>query len=170
MVSILALVIPLITIFPVVYGYNVPWMPNRCVFITVFTIDIVFGNFAAVLGYSIWNAIKDAKGKILVVVVFAAAFIFVTVTSDYQPTEYTVAKMNKQLFDGQYQEYHDRTIAIFEELESYKGQDVEIDVCSTPEDVRNFYAFALSDNPGDRNNKAVAWVYGLNSIKNIRAE
>lgn len=169
-VSVLALAIPLITIFPVVYGYNVPWMPNRCVFVTIFSIDFVFGNLAAVMGYGVWSVLKENKTRISVAAAFGVLFLVFAITTEYQPTEYTVAKINKQLYDGQYQEYHDETLALFEELENCKGQDVEVDVCLTPEDIRNFYAFALSDNPEDRNNKTAAWAFGLNSIKNIRTE
>ncbi|MBE5829995.1 MAG: hypothetical protein E7305_11150 [Butyrivibrio sp.] len=169
-VSILALAIPFITIFPVVYGYNVAWIPNRCLFVTIFSIAVVYGNLAAVIGYAVWNALRETKGRVPTVIVFAIAFLILAVTTDYQPTEYTVAKINKQLFDRQYQEYHDKTIALYNDLENRKGEDVEVDVCLTPEDIRNFYAFFLSDNKDDRGNKAVSWAYGLNSIVNTRSE
>ncbi len=170
LVSVLALLLPFITIFPVVYGYNNPWMPNRCVFITIFVIDMVMGNLAVSIGALIGEMVMNRTvAKKVLAVVFAACFVMFAVTTQYQPWEYTVAKINKQLYDRQYQDYYADIRSMFEDFKNHQGEDVEIDVPTDPDGMRNFYCFFLveSDN---RINEAVAWANGLNSISNVNAE
>ena len=169
-VSFLAVIVPFITIFPVVYGYNVRWMPNRCVFITIFAIDLVFGNLAAVLGYSVWSAIRSSKLKVPAMALFTVLFAVLAITTQYQPWEYTVAKINKQLFDGQYQEYHREMVEMFEDFDNHQGEDLVLDVYTYPEGMRNFYAFFLDPNPEGRVNLAVSWAYGLGSVRTSRED
>lgn len=64
-VSILSAVSIAAVIFPVVLGYNVPWMPNRCVFILVITFILVFGNFGLFICESIQRIVQGNYSKLL---------------------------------------------------------------------------------------------------------
>lgn len=40
-VGLFSIIVPFIVIFPVVLGYNLPWIPNRCVFIVLISMAFV---------------------------------------------------------------------------------------------------------------------------------
>lgn len=169
LVSVLATGIIFVTVFPVVYGYNVPWMPNRCVFVTVFVIDMVLGNLALLLGMIVWSKIAERKPlRYSAIAIAAIAFAVLFFTTDYPPTEYKVAKINKKLYDGDYQEYYYETKELMEGLKNHKGEDVVIDVATYNDEIRDYYCFFLVEKDNTQVNQCVAWTYGLNSISNSR--
>ena len=166
--SLLGIAIPFITIFPVVYGYSAAWLPNRCVFITIFTVDLVFGNLAFILGSFGVAKLNDLKvNKVVYATVFALVFAVLAITNSYPPTEYTVAKINKQLYDRGYQEYYAYIRETFDELKNHQGEAVELSAPSNPDEMRNFYTFFLTDDPDNKINKGVAWAYGLKSVSRV---
>ena len=84
--------------------------------------------------------------------------------------EYIFLKMDKQLVMGEFQDNYARTKELFDSFADQKGTDVEVDVPTAPEDIRNFYCFFLTDDPGSSINEDVAKAFGLNSIINRREE
>lgn len=173
--SILMLLVPFITIFPVLFGYGANWMPNRCFFITIFTIDITLGNMAMVIGYGMWccinKIIDNVKIRNVILGIAAVAFMSLVVTNNFSPFDYNIAKINKQLWDGQYQQNYREVRELIDSFADLKGQDVIVDVPIKAEEIRNFYTFFLTEDPGAvKVNVAVAWRYDLKSICNSRTD
>jgi len=167
--GIMLFVTPVVTVFPVVVGYGVGWIPNRCFFILIIGMTVAFDNFALFTGWLMGNALKGHKRMSVLAVLFAIIFVNFIATS-YSPREYCIAKLNKQLYDREFQENYIETRKLIESFEDMKGQDVEVDVPTKPESIRNFYSFFLTDDPNGSINRDVAKAYGLNSITNLREE
>ncbi|MEE3495174.1 MAG: DUF6056 family protein [Butyrivibrio sp.] len=166
---IMLLVTPLVTVFPVVLGYGVGWIPNRCFFVMTVALTLALDNLALFVGWLIGRMLKGHKRMSVLTVLSAIIFVSFIATT-YSPREYCIAKLNKQLYDGEFQKNYADTKELIESFADKKGQDVEVDVPTEPESIRNFYTFFLPDDPDNVINKDVARAYGLNSIVNIREE
>ncbi|MBO4456786.1 MAG: hypothetical protein J5802_03635 [Butyrivibrio sp.] len=167
--SIMLFVAPFVTVFPVVLGYGLEWMPNRCFFIMVISMTAAFDNCAIYIGWLLGSVLKGHK-KMSVLAVLTAIIFVSFIATPFTVREYCVAKLNKQLFDGEFQKNYVETKELFDSFADKKGQDVEVDVPTDPESIRNFYSFFLLDDPDSSINSDVAKAYGLNSITNTREE
>ncbi|WP_292142058.1 DUF6056 family protein [Butyrivibrio sp.] len=161
-VSLASLVMPFITIFPVVLGYNVPWIPNRCLFITVTVMTLVYINLAVVFGNIIRLKAEKAKTVMGVLVVIA---ILLTVVSPYEYHRCITLKLNKYLYNGYIQDYYNEFLTMTSEFENQQNCDVIIDIPECPEALaQQYYPFYITDDPDNKFNQGVAWAYGLKSI------
>ena len=162
-VSILSLAVPAAVIFPVVLGYNVPWMPNRCVFILLITFVLIFGNLAMITGWWIVEAVSE-KNRILIMIM-AALLIFTTETvNGYSVSDYSSIKIFKGLCKGTIPNYYDEYVDMLHIISGGQGTDLILEPSDIPEAIENFYCFDLSEEPDERLNMAIAYIYHLNSI------
>ncbi len=161
-----ALLTPAVTIFPVVLGYRVPWIPNRCRLITTMMFIICLGNMALLIGDTLGDTLK--KNKNLCIVVLAVLAVVITFTSDLSPRSYRTVRVFKGLYDHTYQDNYNATRDLMDYLKDHQGEDLVVDVPTYPEIVEYYYSFYLLDTEDDRINRAVSWTYGLNSIKSSR--
>jgi hypothetical protein len=163
--SVLSIVAPAVSIFPVVFGYKTGWIPNRCVYILVVTIALCFGNLAVLIGTFIGKLPASAKHAVATIALILA--IVVSVLSDCGPISYKTVRIAKGLYDHMYQDSFNNTKDMSENFSSHQGEDVEIYVPYKPEDIEDYYCFFLSEDADDLMNKAVAWAYNLKSIRNV---
>ena len=167
--SAMLLFTPFVTVFPVLMGYGVGWMPNRCFYILIVVMDIALGNLALAVGALLSNLLKE-NAKKPVLIALAAVLLALFVTTPYNIREYIFLKMDKQLYLGEFQENYDKTKAMIDSFADMEGEDVELDVPTHPEEIRNFYCFYLTEDPTSNFNKDIAKAYGLKSIVNTRKE
>lgn len=167
--SAMLLFTPFVTIFPVLMGYGVEWMPNRCFYILIVIMDIALGNLALVIGALLSYLSKD-KAKKSAPVILAAALLILFITTPFNVREYIFLKMDKQLVTGEIRDNYSKTKDMIDGFADMQGQDVEVDVPTDPEEIRNFYCFFLTDDPNSSINADIARAYGLNSIVNTRKE
>lgn len=168
LVSLGAVFIPLVGIFPVVLGYNVPWMPNRCEFVVVTLIVLIFVNLAFVAGWWMIKIVSESNRKLMVVI--SVLLIFVTSSvNNYSIHDYTTIRICEELVDGTIPDYYGKYVNMLQRFKDAEEVDLRLDQSEIPEAIDNFYCFDLSDNPDNRTNQAIAYIYGLNSIaKNIQ--
>ncbi len=167
--SAMLLFTPFVTVFPVLMGYGVGWMPNRCFYILIVVMDIALGNLALAVGALLSDLLKE-KAQKPVLIALAAVLLALFVTTPYNIREYIFLKMDKQLYLGEFQENYDKTKAMIDSFADKEGEDVELDVPTHPEEIRNFYCFYLTEDPTSNFNKDIAKAYGLKSIVNTRKE
>ncbi|SFU87378.1 DUF6056 family protein [Butyrivibrio sp. INlla21] len=167
--SAMLLFTPFVTVFPVLMGYGVGWMPNRCFYILIVVMDIALGNLALAVGALLSDLLKE-KAQKPVLIALAAVLLALFVTTPYNIREYIFLKMDKQLYLGEFQENYDKTKAMIDSFADMEGEDVELDVPTHPEEIRNFYCFYLTEDPTSNFNKDIAKAYGLKSIVNTRKE
>ena len=115
------------------------------------------------------NLLKE-KAQKPVLIALAAVLLALFVTTPYNIREYIFLKMDKQLYLGEFQENYDKTKAMIDSFADMEGEDVELDVPTHPEEIRNFYCFYLTEDPTSNFNKDIAKAYGLKSIVNTRKE
>ena len=167
--SVMLLFTPFVTVFPVLMGYGVGWMPNRCFYILIVVMDFAFGNLALAVGALLSDILKENFKK-PALISLAAVLLVLFAATPYNIREYIFLKMDKQLVMGEFQENYKNTKAMLDGFADMEGEDVEVDVPLHPEEVRNFYCFYLTEDPTSDFNKDIAKAYGLNSIVNIRKE
>lgn len=161
-----ALFTPAVTIFPVVLGYRVPWIPNRCKLITTQMFIFCFGGLALILGIEI-GKVLEKKRSMAVIGLLTAALVLVII-SDLSPRSYRSVRIVKGLYDHTYQDNYSATRDLMDYLREHPGEDLAVDVPTYPEVVEYYYSFYLLDDEKDRINRAVSWAYDLNSIKSSR--
>lgn len=166
-VSVMALLTPFVTIFPVVLGYNLPWMPNRCVFIAFTAFALAFINLAMMIGSAFAHFVKKAGVLCALKVGLALIAIVLAVVSPFGIRSYKSVRHLKALIDHKYQDHYEMVRGILEELPEHEGEDVvlEVTVPTSPDEIENYYSFYLVDKD-NWINRAIAWSYGLNSISN----
>lgn len=167
--TLLSLPVPLLTIFPVCFGYNVAWMPNRCIFIMASTMSFIYGNFAFMVGWLIGERLKESRARIVALVlalVAAAEFVLFP----YSFRDMVIAKLDKQLVTGEIQEWYYNTKEIIESFEDLKGEDVVLDIPTYPEALRNYYCFFVLNGEDNLVNQGVAWAFDLKSIRSSRED
>lgn len=169
LLTLMLLVTPLVTSFPVIMGYSVGWMPNRCFYVFLIGMNLGLGNLALALGSLISYMVKDKAEKPALILLGAATLIIFAITP-YNIREYIFLKVDKQLYTGEIQDNYAKTKEMIEGFADKQGMDVEVDVPTYPEEVRNYYCFFLSDDPGSSINQDIAKAYGLNTIVNRREE
>ncbi len=164
--GILALAIPFVAVFPVVLGYNVQWIPNRCLYILTVCFSFCFADIALILGTFIGELLNNNRKRAVYILCILA--LVLAIIDNYSVRSYKAVRLLKGLYEGTYQEYYANTRALIENLENHKGEDVVVDVPDFPEYMDNYYCFYLKDDPNIFINSSVAWAYELNSIVNSR--
>ncbi|RKM54492.1 hypothetical protein D6853_13275 [Butyrivibrio sp. X503] len=167
--SVMLLFTPFVTVFPVLMGYSVGWMPNRCFYILIVVMDIALGNLALAVGALLSEKLKE-NAKKPVLIGLAAMLILLFIATPFNIREYIFLKMDKQLVMGEFQENYNNTKDMLDGFADMEGEDVEVDVPTHPEEIRNFYCFYLTEDPTSDFNKDIAKAYGLKSIVNTRKE
>ena len=162
--SIAAILTPLITIFPVVLGYKVPWIPNRCMYILYTVIAFTFGDMCLVIGSELVSFVKGHR--YFVAALMAVFALIVVLTSEFEPRSYRTARILKGLYDHTYQDSYNDTKELFDYFSKHEGEDIIVETAVMPEDVEYYSAFHLRGDATDRVNRAVAWKFGLKSVSN----
>lgn len=166
-ISMLLLITPMVTIFPVMLGYagNAD-MPNRVLFIINTVTVLVYANAAMTAGYWIAVFIKTKAVKpvwlmcplsILLLVFLVRVFI----VSDVRDT--VMVRTLKNLYHGKIQEYYAECKGIYEYIAESGETDVVIE--NYPQRVDDFGVFELYPDPNEWVNTCVAKYYYKNSVR-----
>lgn len=161
--------LPFIAIFPVVLGYNVPWIPNRCVYIALNAMALFWINLFFIIGTFIGERI-NSNGKAAVVIGLSIVSVIIVLAGDFSIRSYKSVRHIKNLYDGVYQSSYEDTKEILESLENLEGQDVVLDVTTDPNIIENYYSFYIPNETNTFINDAVAWKYNLSSVVSSRED
>jgi len=167
--GVFAIFSPFAVIFPVATGYNVPWMPPRCVFVGLFAFIYSSANLGIMLGAAINKAINQENRK-AVLALLALACILTNALSGFNVKSYKACQQVVQLYRHEFQDHYNETRAMIEDFANHQGEDLVVDVALNPDGIENYYSFFLLEEADGRINQGVAWAYGLNSITNIRED
>lgn len=166
-ISVLLLITPMVTIFPVMLGYggNAD-MPNRVLFIINTVTVLVYSNLAVVAGYWIAvfmkeKAVKPGGGLCPLAVLLFVFLVRVFFVSGVRDT--VMVQTLKNLYRGNIQEYYAECKEIYEYLAETDETDVVIE--NYPQPIENFGIFQLYSNPDEWVNTRVANYYNKNSVR-----
>lgn len=166
-VSIAALLIPFIIIYPAVLGYNLAWIPNRCVFVVVIAIALTFVNLAVVAGMWAMHAIEMSIGvagrSLIVLITLLLAFVTASL-DDFDSLSCIPRTLADAHSVGTVQNYYTAYLDMLDQFEAAEG-DLIVDPSLIPEPIDNLYCFQLSTDAESQTNSAIAHIYGLNSIR-----
>jgi hypothetical protein len=162
------LLLPFICAFPVVLGYGVPWIPDRCRYVFYVALALGFGNFCLILGHILGSFLGEKRN--ICAAVLLAVSVIILATSSFEIRSYRTVRVIKGLYDHVYQDNLKNTKETFEYLKAHKGEAVEVDVPLTSEEIEYAYTFYLTDDPTDRINRSVRWAFELESVRNVRGE
>lgn len=166
-ISLLLLITPMATIFPVMLGYGENAdIPNRVLFIVDTVVVMVFSNLAVVAGYwaAMFMKVKGIKPVWLMCPLAALLIIFllrVFIVSDVRDT--VMVKTLRNLYHGRIQEYYAECVEIYEYIAESNEPDVVLE--DFPERVEDFGAFQLYTDPDEWVNTCVANYYNKNSVR-----
>lgn len=165
-ISIAGIIAPFVVIFPAVLGYNVPWIPNRCVFIVIVVMSVAFSNLTLILSYHIMHAVTDTNRSLVAVITLMLAFVTAS-TNSYTSLDIMTRKLNDEINDGMIPDYYSSYMDMIHLFEASEGSDLRLNPAQVPAAIDNFYCFTLSDDYEDRTNSAISYFYHLNSVSLI---
>lgn len=158
--SLLFLGAPFITIFPVVLGYGVPWIPNRCVFVVTVMMTLTWGNLFFMIG-TLMPSVNIAK------ICFGMGVIVTLVVSFTNQSTYqdmAVLRLGYCTVNGQIPTYYQEFQQMLEYLETQEGEDVVLTEEYYPKRIEYMHGFRLYDSPDSPVNSSLSRIYGLNSL------
>lgn len=166
--SVLGLLTPLVTTYPLALANSGSGLPNRCEFIFDLALLLSLANMFCLIGcyLSCWCRNKNKNSRFLFGVLCLTA-LALNVVCNYDLKDNKTYQIAKQICDGSYAEYYNECAAFYTGLEEYPDEEqVQIPLSEFPDAKRvdNIYAFYLSDDSSDWINEAVAWYYGLGGI------
>ncbi len=157
-----ALIIPIVTVFPVVMGYsNTGYtFPVRVMFVFdfIFICSIIIGCF--LIGNLIEMEISDANKKIVLIMLVGLS-IFIVFEKSNNLEDYQPFIIVESLVDGSLEKTADDLINVFEQIENSDESDV---IVNNPSVLGWFNISPLSDNIEDWRNLAISKYYGKNSV------
>lgn len=164
-ISILAVGIGYVSVFPVVLGYGGTYFPNRCCFVLDTVLVISLCNLAIYAGCVLDRRADlhtDRRTQaVLLILLFAAVLLGPEKISDSALMAVAESKHN-----GTYRKYYEECVAVYDYLENCAEDDVVVEM---PEYIDNFECFYLADDGDAWVNVGLAQYYHKNSVKR-RAE
>ncbi|MCQ2548497.1 MAG: DUF6056 family protein [Lachnospiraceae bacterium] len=151
---------PLIAIFPVILGYGVPWIPQRCVFVVTVMMVLAWGNIFWMIGTLI-PSINIAKIGFGIGIIFTLVVIF---TNQATYKDMALLRLNYCLVKGQLPTYYREFQQMLEYLETREGEDVILTEEHYPKPIEYAFCFELYDDPDSSVNLSLSRVYGLKSL------
>lgn len=166
-ISLLLLITPIVTIFPVMLGYagNAD-MPNRVLFIINAVTVMVYANAVMVAGYWIaaFMKVKAVKPVWLLCplsILLLAFLVRVFIVSEVRDT--VMVGTLRQLYHGRVQDYYTECTRIYEYIAESSEADVVIE--NYPQRIDGFGIFELYPDPNEWVNTCVAEYYYKNSVR-----
>lgn len=159
-VSILGLLTPAVSVFPVVLGYNSSYLANRTLFVIEQSLVLSFVNVALVVGILIARYVGDVSKRVAGVCIGIVAVCFMALNG-YGIKDHEVLKTTMNVLNGVYSNYYKEC----GELESYfkqcKGEDVVMHPEDIPVPLENFSNLYLENSWV---NEGIADYYGMNTL------
>lgn len=160
-------IMPVVTCFPVYLAYASPNganFPNRCEFICILVITLVFMIMSILLGEFLKETryIKNYK-KLLVALIFLF-LIMPMLNESYKYSSTVIYRMYNNLAMDKFKKYHDSIMDIYRGIEESESQNVVIE--NLPVAVDDFMDInsALSVDSIHWANEAIAKYYGKDSV------
>ena len=160
-VTVLALLAGLVADFPVALGYGGFYIPNRCYFIIDTTMVISLLNLALFLGvctHRLCGLPSDSRTTAVLFYVCLAVLIVTPLSMEELPL-YRVARY---VHNGSYREYYEKCVEIYDYLETYPEEDVELEM---PDYIDDFECFYLDEDENGWVNQGIAAYYGKRSVR-----
>ncbi|WP_255345856.1 DUF6056 family protein [Butyrivibrio sp. AE3006] len=153
--------------FPATLGYSA-WggLNNRCDFVlnSVFIVSVVFVAVYFGCEFAVYAGMKSLPAILLLAVLCIAGDI--VLPHSFLDNKYFM--LNRQLSEGEIQEYYSDCKNFFNELEEYPdGADVKYSMSDMPKPIENTKDIYYYDDPGNPDNwmnHALAKYYGFNSF------
>ena len=159
-VSAIGLLTPLVSIFPVVLGYDSSFLANRTQFIIDQGIIVSLVNAALLIGYYIARAIERAQVR-LCVIILSIMVLCMLAQSNYSIKDHQAVKTLAVAVGGGYKAYYNDLKSLNEYFSEHDGDDVVITEDMMPQNPANFSYFYLEDGWV---NDSISEYYGLNSL------
>ena len=161
--SLLSLVVPVITAYPVTLGYTSQLIPNRVEFLVDLGV-ILNAMFISICAGMCISRLKTIN--VTNVMVTMTLLICTTAMMDgYSLADIKYVEMTKELKNGIFARYYNECFEFYDTLQSYSaGADVILTQEDIPEPVPNMYVLELSEDPHNWVNRSMAELYGLGSI------
>ena len=157
------LIIPFCTAFPVAVGYAGLDITNRCEFMVDFAIVISSVFFAVNAGIIIRTGLEKRWKIVFAAVCIAGLMSFILDGFTYRDVK--CLAIYSELRSGEYSAYYEGFCDLMEKLDTYeKDTDVVIRSTEFPEDIDNFFAFYIADDPEYWINPYIAKYFGYKSI------
>lgn len=167
LLSIMGLLTPIVSMFPVNLGYSSAYIPERCVFVLDMSILLSATSFSISTGFIIGEKCLKFSKNCLVYFLITASVI--TMMDGYSLKSARVFKISSNLLHGAYQAHFVTYTQFYNSLKSYENDsDVVIEVENMPYNIEGIYNFSLTNDTSDWVNYSVAKSMGLNSIKVLK--
>ena len=161
--SLMSLIVPVITAYPVTLGYTSQIIPNRVEFL----VDLGVVLSAMFISLCAGMCISQIKAvNVTNVMVTLGLLICTTMMLDgYSLADIKYVEMTKELKNGIFARYYNECFDFYDTLQTYPaGMDVVLTQEDIPEPVPNMYVLELSEDPHNWVNRSMAELYGLGSI------
>lgn len=167
--KLLVLLLPIVSIYPLLLGYEGGEVPDRCIFIVDFSIVVSTIYFAISLG--IWAYTETMSSKLIF---SSKQLLFITILvfaiDGFGIKNINILYVAERLSFDTYKEYHQQCEYFYDYLSGLpKGTDQYISIQDCPQPLDNIYNFYLEEDSSHFTNTSVAEYYNLNSI-NIYSE
>lgn len=159
-VSLLGLLTPVVSIFPVVLGYNSSFLANRTMFVIEQTMILSILNIAMVAGILISRFVGASSKRSSVVSISIIALCFMTLNGFSINNNESINTLRK-IINGIYSRYYGECCELETFFVNSKGEDVVISNKSVPVGIENFSNFYLENSWV---NEGIADYYGINSL------
>ena len=161
--SILSLLVPFVTAFPIAMGYSTSEISSRCAFLIDIGIIVSSFNLMINLG-SVLSSVADTNKNSLKSILCVVAVICFTLDG-FGISNVKTFQISLELSNGTYQQYYDNCENFLDRLSKCeKDSDVTISSNEFPQSIENIYNFYLTEDKSNWVNASVAQYYGLKSI------
>ena len=161
LVSLLAVGIGYVAVFPVVLGYNDSYFPNRCCFVLDTVTVLSLCNLAVFAGILLdrWADLHgDRRAWAIFATILLTAFLF----SPEALSESALMTVAESVHNGAYRNYYEECEAVYDYLENCTERDVVVKV---PDFIENFECFYLDEDAKGWVNVGVAQYYHKDSVR-----
>ena len=169
LMSLLLLITPMGTIFPIILGYGGNFdIPNRALFIINTIMVLTYSNLAIIAGCWITIWMKKIRKNILfvecpLIILLLIFLVRIFIISDLRDT--VMIRTLRNLYHGRIQAYYEECKGVYEYLRESDEMDIVIE--NYPQPVEGFGVFELYPNPNEWVNTCVAKYYYKNSVRTL---
>lgn len=167
LLSVFLLGMSIVCAFPVAFGYDGFYLPNRCVFAVDFALIVPLLNLALYAGFLIRNVLCEGRVKKEMYAILGVICLAVLFCCEESPMESLLRTVAGSLRAGVYASYYEDCLACYEYLETCEEEEVVLAVpeFSDPFFTDHFVRFDLEEDEDNYINRSVAAYFGKKSVK-----
>ena len=162
--SLLALVIPFATLFPIILGYGgYTYFPNRCYFLMNLSLTLVLLNISILIGCIISNHLEGEDTYKVVLISMATIAMACLLTNPKRMEENVGVIQINNLANGRIKAYYNECNDLLEYIKNCPEEDVVIE--HMPDYVPHYVDFYLSQDETYWINVDIATLSGKNTVR-----